>query len=206
MLSFKSSLLAIALAVSSLAAQATTVALPADGSWKDLSVESSIATTPSGTEWVDNYLYDLSQVGSALSFDFTIGAGSVGTLTVVDAGFAGDTFHVYNNGSLLGSTSAVPVQYYSESAVGTFDYDGALADSSFSRAVFTLGAGTYSISGSLAQSLMLTDPITEVSSPLNSTTAGIKLSISPVPEPSSIALVLAALGLIWMVSRRSAAR
>jgi hypothetical protein len=121
-------------------------------------------------------------------------------LTIVDADMAGDTFQVFNNGNLLGATSSVPVQQYGSAPSVGDDYDAAMADSSFSRGVFTLGAGTYSISGVLTQSLLAGGE------PLNATGGGIKLGVSPVPEPSSAVLMLAALGVTFLVSRRRAVR
>lgn len=200
MMSFKKVLLTAALLTSTfLAAQATTVSLEADGPWQAFGVD-SFASLSGGKEWIDNANTNDAGYGSPLSFTFTIAEGFQGTLTVVDADMAGDTFKVFNNGSLLGETSSVPVQQYGSAPDVGYDYDAAMANNSFSRGVFTLAAGTYSISGVLAQSLLVGGE------PLNATGGGIKLGVSPVPEPSSAALMLAALGVTALVSRRRSTR
>lgn len=204
MLSFKPALLAVALAASSLAAQATSINLAADNQWQAFGVDSFSAVS-GGTEWIDNDYSNAAGFGTPLDFTFTIAAGFVGELTVVDAVMAGDTFNVFNAGSLLGSTSSVAVQQYGSAPDVGYDYDAALQNSAFSRAVFTLGAGTYSISGALAQSLMIDDGLGGLS-PLNATAGAVKLSVSAVPEPSTLALVIAALGVTWLVSRRTPVR
>ncbi len=204
MLSFKPALLAAVLAASSLAAQATSINLAADAQWQAFGVDSFSALS-SGTEWIDNNDSSAAGFGSPLSFTFTIAAGFVGQLTVVDASLAGDTFNVFGNGQLLGTTSSVPVQVYGSAPDVGYDYDSALQSSAFSRGVFTLGAGSYSVTGALAQSLMLDDGMGDLS-PLNATAGAVKLSVSAVPEPSSLALVFAALGVTWLVSRRTETR
>lgn len=202
--SFKSILPALVLAASSLAAQATSVNLAANDQWQAFGVD-SFSSLSSGTEWIDNSDSNAAGFGTPLSFTFTIGAGFVGQLTVVDASMAGDTFNVFGNGQLLGATSGVPVQVYGSAPDVGYDYDAALLNSAFSRGVFTLGAGSYSVTGALAQSLMIDDGMGGLS-PLNATAGALKLSVSAVPEPSSLALVLAALGVTWLVSRRTASR
>jgi len=196
---YQNVVLAAALFTSSLAAQATTVTLVADDQWQAFGID-SFASVSGGNEWIDNTDTNAPGYGSPLSFTFTIASGFQGRLTVVDANLAGDTFNVLNNGNLLGATSSVPVQQYDSAPDVGYDFDAALRNSAFSRGVFTLSAGSYSISGVLAQSLMLG------SDPLNATAGAIKLSVSAVPEPSSAALVLAALGVTALVSRRRAAR
>ena len=204
MSSFKPALLAAVLAASSLAAQATSINLAADAQWQAFGVD-SFSSLSSGTEWIDNNDSSATGFGSPLSFTFTIAAGFVGQLTVVDASMAGDTFNVFGNGQLLGTTSSVPVQVYGSAPDVGYDYDAALQSSAFSHGVFTLGAGSYSVTGALAQSLMLDDGMGDLS-PLNATAGAVKLSVSAVPEPSSLALVFAALGVTWLVSRRTETR
>lgn len=169
------------------------VALAANGQWQEFSVDSFLAQD-FGIGWVDaNDAY------SPLAFTFTIGSGATGVLTVVDAGFAGDTFRVTNFGSEagFGATSAVPAAVYDPIAPSIADFDLALADASFSRSAFMLGAGTYRISGSLAQS------VTFDGSPLNATIGGIRLTtVTPVPEPATSAMLVAGLGLLALLGRR----
>ena len=183
-------LMALALAATAVIAapaQATTVALATDGSWNEFNVDDMIAAD-FGNGWIDD------ADGSALSFTFTVGAGQVGRLTVVDAGFAGDTFTLTNFGTTLGTTSGV--------AAGTtdgatqFDFDAALADPAYSRGVFTLGAGSYSISGSLLQSV-LDDGVA-----LDATNGALRVSLSAIPEPSDTALMLGGLAVVALLARR----
>lgn len=204
MSSFPSALLAAVLAASSLAAQATSLHLTANEQWQAFGVD-SFSSLSSGTEWIDNSDSNAAGYGSPLSFTFTIADGFVGQLTVVDASMAGDTFEVFGNGQLLGATSSVPLQVYGDAPDVGYDYDAALLNSTFSRGVFTLGAGSYSVTGALAQSLMIDDGMGGLS-PLNATAGAIKLSVSAVPEPSSLALVFAALGVTWLASRRTESR
>jgi hypothetical protein len=147
-----------------------------------------------GKEWID--ITD----GSALTFMFTINPGFVGDLTVVDTGFAGDTFKVYDNVTPLGSTSAVPIQT-DLSAPLLFDPDLALANLAFSRMRFALLPGTYLIRGILDQSVIDSTS----GAPLNSTSGDIRLTASPVPEPATWATLLAGLGLLSVYVRRRVA-
>ena len=63
------------------------------------------------------------------------------TLTVTDAFLKGDTFEVYDNGNLIGSTSAVAT----DTAGCGSDPVPCLVDPSVSHAVFNLGPGAHSI-------------------------------------------------------------
>lgn len=170
-------------------AQATVLA--GDGHWATFAVDSFLASD-AGLGWIDD-------AGNALRFTFVIDSGFLGTLTVLDTGFAGDTFSVLNGVSMLGLTSAVPVRQFDPNAVAIEDADVALADASFSRATFALAPGSYSIGGALVQSLMSgTDPIDATSGALRLSVA----SVTPVPEPSSLALLLAGVGVVGTVARR----
>jgi len=180
-------LAAISLATAfALPAHASNVPLPADNQWNLFSVDSAL--DPS-LAWIDDN-------GSPLAFDFSIGAGFVGTLTIVDAVFNGDTFKVTNFGNLLGSTSSVPLADFDSAIDHGLDFDAALADSSFSHAVFTLGAGSYHIGGSLDQSLLFDGQR------LDATAGALRLNIAPIPEPSTYAMLLAGLGVVGLIARR----
>jgi hypothetical protein len=173
-------------------AGATATALSADGTWQSFEVDASAAP-----------LYDMGWIdaadGSAQSFTFTIAAGQMGTLTVVDGGFAGDTFAVYNNGLALGNTNSVAVYNFTDpdstDTVGV-DFDSALSDARYSRLVLTLGAGTYTITGGMVQSAQFDG------ADLDASVGGVSLTVASVPEPSSAALLLAGLLLVGFVARR----
>ena len=167
-------------------AHAADVALSADNQWNPFSVAGDLEPS---LAWIDDS-------GSPLGFDFSIGAGFVGTLTIVDAVFGGDTFKITNFGNLLGSTSSVPLADIGSAVDHGYDFDAAFADSSFSSAVFTLGAGIYRIGGFLDQSLLL-DGLR-----LDSTAGALRLSVAPIPEPSTYAILLAGLGVVGLVARR----
>ena len=186
MFGLKSSLLA-ALALAAGAAQAGAVTLTSDGRWNVFDVDAFTATT-AGVEWID--ITD----GSALSFDFTVPIGYTARLTVVDAGFAGDTFSVFNGSSLLGSTGAVAVGDFALADNAGLDFDLALASPRFSSAVFMLNAGSYQIRGLLSQSVQA------FGSNLDATVGGLRVSL--VPEPATIFTVLAGLGMVGVATRR----
>ena len=178
-----------AAAVIAAPAHATSVALATDGSWNEFNVDNMISAD-FGNGWIDN------TDGSALDFTFTIAPGHVGTLTVVDAEYAGDTFSVANFGNALGVTSSVPIGTYDGSANPVTDFDAALADPSFSRGVFQFQAGSYSISGALLQSVQF------LGTDLDATTGGVRLSVSAIPEPSSPLLMLGGLVAVALLARR----
>ncbi|WP_457391441.1 PEP-CTERM sorting domain-containing protein [Roseateles sp. P5_E1] len=181
----RSTFIATALALTALSS-AHAITLPGDGNWAGFTVDANLA--PYSFGWQDDF-------GAPLSFEVTIAAGQVGTLTVVDTGFSGDRFHVYDGAKQLGSTGAA----VNGDAAGniTFDPDAALANSDFSRGSFTLGAGTHVISGLLFQST------TDAFGPLNASIGGVKLTVSPVPEPAAYATLLIGLGLLLGMRRRN---
>ena len=185
-------------------AHATAVALTTDatqaayGAWNAFNV-SDIDATDFGTGWIDNANTNSAGFGSPLTFTFTLSAAQVGTLTVVDAGFAGDTYQITNLGSALGMTSSVAPATYpnvTDADAGT-DFDAAYANPAFSQSVFTLGAGTYRISGTLAQSVFAAD-----GSPLNASVGAVSLTVAAIPEPSTYAMLLAGLGFVGLLARR----
>jgi len=136
--------------------------------------------------------------GSALSFTFTVDAGYTGKLTVVDAGFSGDRFTVFSGISSLGNSSAAVNSY--PNSIG-LDFDAALANSNFSRGIYELAAGTYTITGSL-----LTSALDDTNSPLNATVGALRVDVSPVPLPAAALLLLNGLGVFGFAARRRATR
>jgi hypothetical protein len=176
-----------AAAVIATPAQATSVALAADGSWNEFDVDAMLSSD-GGNGWIDE-----AHAGddSALTFTFTIDAGNHGTLTVVDTGFAGDTFTITNGGAVLGTTSSVAAGTSAGALV--FDANDALANPAYSNGQFTLGAGTYSIGGALLQS---------VDGDLDATSGAVRLSVSAIPEPANAVLMIAGLAAVAALARR----
>lgn len=177
----KKSIVAAALLLA-LCSQAQAATLIADGAWNAFDVD-ELTSASTGLEWID-------LDGNALSFDFTLTESAY--LKVVDAGFAGDRFNVYDNGNLLDQTS-VAVNTYPAS-VG-LDFDQAFANSDYSRGVFLLSAGSHSITGLLSQSAL-----DDSSSLINATVGAV--SLTAVPLPAAAWLYLTGTALMGLVSRR----
>jgi PEP-CTERM motif len=161
--------------------------LAGDGQWLAFDVD-ELSAVSGGLEWID-----LGAGGTSLTLEFSIDAGFFGVLTVVDGGFAGDRFRVFNGDTALGETSAAGSSY--PDSLG-LDFDAALADSRYSRNQFVLAAGTYGITGALVESVTL-DGL-----PLNATVGGVRLEVSPVPEPATWATLALGLGLMGARLRR----
>jgi hypothetical protein len=170
-------------AFSTQTALASEVALSPDGQWQSFDVTPDLSSS-GGLEWIDF------NDGSALSFSFNGPA----TLTVVDGGFAGDQFKIYDNGNLLGETSAAVNNY--PNSLG-LDFDAALLDTNYSHGVFALGAGDHHITGLLSVSAL-----DDTGMDINATVGAVQ--ISAVPLPGSLAMLLPALGLLGFAARRRA--
>lgn len=171
-------------------AQATDFTLLPGSGWKDFFVaDPAFNLGNADLSWVDPNNF------SKVSYSFTVPAGSYGTLTVVDAGFAGDVFSVASNGASLANTSVATNSY--PTAEG--DYDLALANSDFSRGVYAFSAGTYTITGAL-----FTSALDDAGNPINSTVGALKLEVSPVPEASTLVTLMAGLGMVGLLARRRA--
>ncbi|MCV2370104.1 PEP-CTERM sorting domain-containing protein [Roseateles oligotrophus] len=189
---------AFTLAVGLSSAQAATLA--ADGSWYEFLVNAELTpvNSPNSLDWLVGF-----DDPSPAHFTFTIDAGFVGSLTVLDTGISGDRFIVKNMGAAIGETSVGvdgdPLLEGSSIA----DFNTALANPDFSRAVYTLEAGSYDISGGLSYSVKLDG------SPMNVSTGGLQLTVaavSAVPESSTLASLLAGLSLLSLALRRKSAK
>jgi hypothetical protein len=157
-----------------------------DGAWHAFDVDPFSAQS-GGSEWIlsspDN--------GSPVTFSFTLATASY--LTVVDGGFAGDRFEVFDNGNSLGETSAATNTYPAPSVVTNFD--AALADSRWSQGAFLLAAGTHNITGLLSVSAL-----DDLGNALDATNGAVR--VAPVPLPASGLLLLFGSGFMGLFSRR----
>lgn len=196
----RSSLVAAAVALSAVAAQAATVVpVTQDGSWNAFTVDALSTSAANALNWIDVDYSSAAGDADTLSFTFTVTDKAI--LRVVDLYSAGDTFNVAISsaaGTQLLSTSAVTPRDLGDAAVPPFVNSAAEAwgNVDFSQLQIVLGAGTYTVTGSLLQS------VTDGGFALNSTAGS--LSVTAVPEPTSLALVLAAAGVVGLVSRRRA--
>jgi hypothetical protein len=171
-------------------AHATLVNVTTNGSWNQFDLTPDLALD-GGLGWID--IND----GSALSFQFTVDAGNEALLTVVDTGASGDRFSVSINGVAQSATSSAVNSF--PSTIGQADFDIALGNADYSRGFYVLGAGSYTVTGSLFASAM--DGLTE----LNSTSGGLKVevtSVSAVPLPAAAWLMLSGLGALGLRLRR----
>jgi len=122
-------------------------------------------------------------------------------LAPCDLGYSGDIFQVYDNGALIGTTSAV-----SATGNGTTYVLGqanqAFADAAFSSGSFILGAGSHSITGVMIQSA--NDPV--LGTAFNATQGAVLLA-APVPEPTTWMLMSGGLlGLVLLSRARQTRR
>jgi hypothetical protein len=171
-------------------AHATDVALTPNGAWNEFFVvDPALNLGNTDLSWVDINDY------SKISFSFTVAAGFHATVTVVDGAFSGDVFTVSSNGAALGNTSPAVNSY----PVSTLDYDAALANADFSRGVYGFGAGSYTVTGALFASALDGDGL-----PLNATVGALKLEVAAVPEGSTLAMLMAGLGVLGLLVRRRA--
>ena len=170
-----------------LASPAHAVTVAADGSWNAFDVDPFSANS-GGLEWI-------ALDGSALSFEFDLSGPA--TLHIVDAGFAGDRFEIFDAGVSLGVSSAGLDSF--PSSVGT-DFGTAWSNAAYSRASFTLNAGVHSITGRLFASAL-----DERGARIDATVGALSITpvIVPVPEPTTFLLMLAGLaGMALIGSRR----
>lgn len=187
----KQACLAAALAATLLAPLAaraqTVVPLTVGGGWVEFDVDALLAPVDNPLAWID-------LGGTPLQFSFTLAAPA--ELRVVDAGFAGDVFLVRLNGGLSDQvTSVVPSTDVATAANVGLDFDAAWADggANFSRAALLLGPGSYVVEGYLLQTVQ------DGGTPLLATVGAVALA--PVPEPASVATLLAGLLLVFTALR-----
>jgi hypothetical protein len=156
-----------------LQAHAQVVAI--DDKWLAFDIDEAVSLSGGG-EWID-------LDGNALRYEIDLERSAL--LKVVDAGFAGDRFEVFDKGALLVSTS-VAVNTYPTS-VG-IDFDAAFDDSRYSRGMILLPAGSHTITGLLSTSALDDNGI-----PLNATVGAISLTAVPVPAAAGLYLAGSAL-------------
>jgi hypothetical protein len=175
------------LAVSALAtqAQADTVTITPDNAWHALDVD-SLSAASGGLEWISL------ASGSALTFSVTLTAPAY--LTVVDGGFAGDRFQIFDNNVLVGETSLAVNTY--PTSVGT-NFDAALANPNFSRGTYFLDAGVHNISGLLSLSAL-----DDANAPIDATVGALR--VAPVPLPAAGLLFFFGSSLLGLFARRRA--
>src|SRR5262249_46552571 len=123
-------------------AQASTVEVT-DNAWHSFDVNSTLSAS-GGNEWID-----IGDDGSALDFTFTLAAPT--RVTIVDGGFSGDRFEVFDNGTSLGVTSSAPNSYPNSVVL---DFDAALASGTYSTATFFLAAGQHDLTGLRTQAAL----------------------------------------------------
>ena len=173
------------IALLALTSQAQAATLNVDGVWNTFDVDSSLSNS-GNLEWI-------ALDGSPLSFDFTLSQSAY--LRVVDGGFAGDRFQIFDNGNTLGTTSNTTNNY--PNSIG-LDFDLALADSSYSQGIYLLSAGQHSITGLLSLSAL-----DDSNPPINATVGAV--SLTSVPLPAAAWLYATGAALIGAVSRRRSA-
>jgi hypothetical protein len=168
-------------------AQANTITLTANGQWNEFNVD-DFSSASQGVEWINLSDSNSATFGSALTYQFTIAHGFEGFINVVDAGFAGDRFEIFNNSQSIGITS---------DTTSSSDYSNNFADNlnnlHFSKATFSLNEGTYNITGTLFSTLQ----------PFNATNGAIKLDVTPVPLPGTLGLLSCSLFILTVMRRRA---
>jgi hypothetical protein len=197
-LSVRAASLALAWFTVSVSAQAATVIpVQADGQWHSFTVDAQ-STADGRLSWIDTDYNAAAGNASDVSFSFTLSGPAV--LRVVDLFAAGDMFNVHVSGSAgsidLSSSLVSPHDLNDASLPFADTAEAAWSQAAdFSRLAWTLSApGTYTVSGSLLQSVTLDG------NAIHSTAGAV--SVTAVPEPSSLSMALAAFGLVVFLFRR----
>ena len=151
------------------------------GQWNTFDVDSSFAIS-GGLEWIDAN-------GEPLAFKFTLTTPTY--LKIVDGGFAGDVFEIFDNGLSLGLTSGASNSY--PNSLST-NFDAAFANLNYSQRIFLLGVGTHEVTGRLTSSAL-----DDTSQALNATVGAVSL----MPEPSTIILFLTGGAAAWFGHRKA---
>lgn len=167
-------------------ANASTISLSASGQWTEFAIDSWSAKT-GGVEWIDLNDSNSPDFGSASIYHFTIDSGFRGLLNIVDGGFAGDRFQIFNNGQALALTSDT-----TNSSDYSNDFSLNLDNPNFSQGLFTLSPGTYNLTGELFSTLQ----------PFTATNGALKLDVTAVPVPNSFGLLLCGVSLMAYLQRR----
>jgi MYXO-CTERM domain-containing protein len=182
----------------SVAAQAATVVpVEADGQWHSFTVDAR-STVDSRLNWIDTDYNSAAGDARDLSFVFSVHGPAM--LRVVDFFAAGDVYNIHISSAAgdytLRSSQVAPHDLDDASLPFANTADEAWANpADFSQLDWYLHApGIYTVSGSLLRS------VTESGIAINSTSGA--LSVTAVPEPGSLSMALAALGLVVFVSRR----
>jgi hypothetical protein len=175
-------LAALLLGGASLTAHAEVVDVTQTDTWYQFDVD----------EFFDDNLGFINLDGESLSFSITVATDTL--LTVVDGGFGGDRYRLFDNGVLLGTTSAGANTY--PTSVGT-NFDAALANANYGYGLFLLTAGSHLITGELAQSAVANAVA------LNASVGALKTAAaSPVPLPAGGLLLLLGGGALSAFGRR----
>lgn len=172
---FATQLAAFACAVA-FCVSAHALVISADGVFNTFDIDDFTAKS-GGLEWID-------LAGNPLAFTFTT-AGPV-SVTVLDAGFAGDRFQILDNGSPVAVTAPATDTYPLALPSTQVGFAAAFTDARWSRAVITLSAGAHSITGLLSRSALDSGGVA-----LNATVGGIR--VVAVPEPGTWFSLLAGL-------------
>ncbi len=139
-------------------------------------------TTLTADTWFTFSWLDIGTIGE----QFT---ATTSTLLVVDCCIVGDMFEVFAGGSSVGSTSVVAAD--DGTSTGASTGDAAWANALLSKGMFTVAAGD-----------LITIDVIQRTTTSNTGGAFIMSQTTPVPEPTSMMLLLGGLAGVGFISRR----